>query len=154
MVVPKKNKKSMQKIPKGLALIAFVLVVTVAIYYREAAKLFRSMKPETVPAPVAVMDKPREVSAVVKYEISSEDRIAHEVRFTLLLDASGTIAEAKLVENPTNKASEKQLEFAANLTKVIRGKKLSELGPVDRIGTSSYTTEAFNRALDPLKSQL
>lgn len=142
----------MQKIPKSLVLIAFVLVVTGAMYYREAAKIFRSMKPEGTPAPATAMDKPREVSAVVKYEISNED-VSHEARFTLVLDASGAITEAKLVENPTNKASEKQAEFAANLTKVIRGKRLSELEPVDRIGTSSYTTAAFNSAIDPLKSQ-
>lgn len=142
----------MQKIPKALALIALVLILTVVVYYREAISIFRSPKPETVPTPDTVMDK-REVSAVVSY-VLEEAKAAHELRFTLKLDAAGMITDVILVENSNNTTSAKQAEFAAGLLKVIKGKKLSELGPVDKIGTSSYTTAAFNRALDQLKSQV
>ncbi|MFA9262037.1 MAG: hypothetical protein ACEQSB_01615 [Undibacterium sp.] len=141
----------MQKIPKALVLIALVLVLTVVVYYREAISIFRSMKSEMIPAPDTAVDK-REVSAVVSY-VLEEGSTIHELRFTLKLDTDGAITDVVLVENTTNTISAKQAEFAEGLLKVIKGKKLSELGPVDKIGTSSYTTAAFNRALDQMKSQ-
>lgn len=133
-------------------MVAVIIVVTVAVYLRQVAKVLEAWRPEVDQATDAAMQKSKEVSAVVAYDVNEE--ISHEARFTLGLDTSGTITSVKLVENPTNKASDKQVEFAEKLEMVIQGKKLSELGAVDRIGTSSLTTNAFNSVIDELKSQL
>lgn len=142
----------MKKIPRGIIVVAVIIVVTVAVYLRQVAKVLEAWRPEVDQATDAAMQKSKEVSAVVAYDVNEE--ISHEARFTLGLDTSGTITSVKLVENPTNKASDKQVEFAEKLEMVIQGKKLSELGAVDRIGTSSLTTNAFNSVIDELKSQL
>lgn len=152
MVVSKKNKKSMQKIPKSLVLIAFVLVVTVAIYYRQAASIFRSMKPETVPAPVAVMDKPREVSATVSYEVPG-DKVDH-LRFVVTLDAAGMIEQIQTLDAETNEVPEKKKDFNSEVNVILKGKKLSELTAIDKVGQSSLTTWAFNDAIKDLQKQI
>lgn len=142
----------MRKIPKGLIVVAVVLVVTVAVYLRQVAKVLQGWRPEAVPATEVAMQKPKEVSAVVAYDVNED--ISHEARFTLGLDADGVITSVALVENSTGVASDKQKEFAGKLEVVIKGKKLSELSAVDRIGTSSLTTNAFNSVIDKLKAQL
>lgn len=148
-----KTKKSMtHKIPKGIIIVSVIIVVTVAVYLREVAKVLQSWRPEVVPTTEVAMQKPKEVSAVAAYDVNEE--VSHEARFTLGLDADGAITSVSLVENPTGVASDKQKEFAGKLEVVIKGKKLSELSAVDRIGTSSYTTNAFNSVIDKLKAQL
>lgn len=143
----------MHKVPKGLIVVGVIVVVTVAVYMREVAKVLQGWRPEAAPAmEVATMGKPKEVSAVVAYDVNEE--VSHEARFTLGLDADGVITSVALVENPTGIASDKQKEFAGKLEVVIKGKKLSELSAVDRIGTSSYTTNAFNSVIDKLKAEL
>ncbi len=47
-----------------------------------------------------------------------------------------------------------QKQFAQELTKVIVGKKLSQLTKVDKISGASLTTNAFNQALSLLKTQI
>ena len=142
----------MHKVPKGLIVIAVIVVVTVAVYLQQVAKVLQGWRPEMVPATGVAMQKPKEVSTVVAYQVNEE--VSHEARFTLGLDTNGVITSVALVENPTGVASDKQKEFAGKLEVVIRGKKLSELSAVDRIGTSSYTTNAFNSVIDKLKVQL
>lgn len=139
-----------RKVPKGLIVVSVIVVVTVAVYLREVAKVLQGWRPDAVSE--VAMEKPKEVSAVVAYDVNEE--ISHEVRFTLGLDAAGVITSVALVEDSTGVASDKQKEFAGELEVVIKGKKLSELSTVDRIGTSSYTTNAFNSAIDKLKAQL
>ncbi len=140
------------KVPKGLIVVSVIIVVTVAVYLREVAKVLQSWRPEVVPATEVAMQKPKEVSAVAAYDVNEE--VSHEVRFTLGLDADGAITSVALVENSTGVASDKQKEFSGKLEVIIKGKKLSELSAVDRIGTSSYTTNAFNSVIDKLKAQL
>jgi hypothetical protein len=145
----------MQKIPKGIIAIAIVLVLTVLVYYRYTLKMLPAVRTEetSVFQESVVAEKPRQVSAVVTYEVTGYD-ITHEARFTLELNTQGVIEGVKLVENPTGEASDKQAEFATGLLTVIKGKKLSELTPVDRIGKSTLTTDAFNSVIDTLKAQL
>lgn len=142
----------MQKSSKGLLVVVLIVAVTVAVYLWQVAKVLQTARFDEVPAAGVAMQKPREVSAVVAYQVNEE--VSHEARFTLGLDADGAITSVSLVENPTGVASDKQKEFAGKLEMVIKGKKLSELAPVDRIGTSSYTTNAFNSAIDQLKAKL
>lgn len=44
--------------------------------------------------------------------------------------------------------------FAEELPKVIVGKRLSEVGPIDRISGASLTTDIFNEAIEKLKTQV
>lgn len=142
----------MHKVPKGLLVIVFVVALTVAVYLWQVARVLETARFDETPTAEMATKKSREVSAVVAYDVNEE--VSHEVRFTLSLDSDGAITSVSLVENPTGIASDKQKEFARELEVVINGKKLSELSAVDRIGTSSYTTNAFNSAIDKLKAQL
>jgi hypothetical protein len=77
------------------------------------------------------------------------------VAFKLVVDGSGTITEAEttvMAKNPTSVM--RQESFSKEFANALKGKKLADLGPVDRIGGSSLTTGAFNKGLDQLKSQL
>ena len=144
----------MQKIPKGIIAIAVVLVLTAFVYCRYTLKLLPAARTEETPIAVTkvAVDKPREVSAEVGYPVPNDGY--DNVRFTLVLDAEGVITDVREVAVETNEADEHQIEFAQGLAAVIKGKKLSELTAVDRIGKSSMTTDAFNSAIDKLKSQL
>ncbi len=142
----------MQKIPKGLAAIAVVLVLTVAIYYRQVVKMFQSVKTDRAAMTEIVVQKPKEVSAEVRYEVPNDG--VDFVRFTLTLSPDGVITDAREVTVETNQADEKQVAFSQGLLAVIKGKRLSELTAVDRIGKSSLTTKAFNSVIDTLKSQI
>ncbi|MBW7944427.1 hypothetical protein H3C70_03445 [Patescibacteria group bacterium] len=78
-----------------------------------------------------------------------------KVGFTLYVDANGVITDAytnQQAKAPTSVMRQKS--FAAELPTVLKGKKLSELESVDRVGGSSLTTGAFNKALTELKAQL
>ncbi len=144
----------MQKIPKGIIAIAVVLVPTAFVYCRYTLKLLPAARTEETPIAVTkvAVDKPREVSAEVGYPVPNDGY--DNVRFTLVLDAEGVITDVREVAVETNEADEHQIEFAQGLAAVIKGKKLSELTAVDRIGKSSMTTDAFNSVIDKLKSQL
>ena len=144
----------MQKIPKGVVAIAVVIVLTVFVYYRYAMKLFPVVRTEapSVMVQEAVFDKPREVSAEVGYPVPNDGY--DNVRFTLVLDAEGAVTDVREVAVETNTADEHQVDFAQGLLAVIKGKKLSELEPVDRIGKSSLTTDAFNSVINELQRQI
>lgn len=77
------------------------------------------------------------------------------IRFRLEVDKSGAIVSAVaqiLAENETS--SWYQESFADVFPSALVGKKLSELSAIDRIGSSSLTTEAFNASIDELQAQL
>lgn len=153
----------MLKIKKSVVLIAIVIVVSVFTYYHYAVKVLQAPRDEgaspMTELPVAKQNDEglpigsKEVSAVTVYDVAAAE-VTHNVRFTLVVDADGVITAVKLVEAPTNVASDKQTEFSEGLATVIRGKKLAELSAVDRIGKSTLTTDAFNSVLDELKTQL
>jgi hypothetical protein len=48
----------------------------------------------------------------------------------------------------------RQESFGSGAGAVLVGKKLSDLGAIDRVGGSSLTTNAFNTSIDKLKAQL
>lgn len=94
----------------------------------------------------------REVSAVATYESPGG---TDKVRFTISLDASGVVEAVKSTDVlKGDTVSENLAKFSQNLILVIRGKKLSELTSIDRVGTSSLTTAAFNAVLPDLQKQL
>ena len=78
-----------------------------------------------------------------------------EVGFVLALDDNGVIVNATTEVLATHDISKaRQAAFASGLGTAIQGKKLSELTAIDRVGGSSLTTNAFNKALPELKAQL
>ncbi len=142
----------MSKMRKGVVLVAVAVLVSAFAYYRFAAKILKgnegvAEKPVAKPA-----DGTREASAVVSY-MATEDK-KDTLRFTVTTDKDGVITGVTVVDPATNETPEKKKEFSEQLIMIIKGKKLSELGSIDKVGTSSLTTKAFNDALGDLKSQL
>ena len=77
------------------------------------------------------------------------------VGFALTVDGQGIITDAETDVLATDEeAMKRQERFAQGLPVIVKGKKLSELTHIDRVGGSSLTTEAFNTALAKLKAQL
>ena len=138
---------------KGVIIIAIVVFAVAAVYYRFFVKTAEtSTGVEQTPTTESNLVVTREVSAVAAYKTpKGEDK----VRFTLGLGRDGVIVSVKTTDVLKNdEISENLAKFSANLLLAIKGKKLSELQAVDRVGTSSLTTAAFNSALDELKAQL
>lgn len=80
---------------------------------------------------------------------------ADEIGFTLYVDSTGMIVDAKADVLAVNAISKKRQEaFAEGFPAAVKGKKLSELRAIDRVGGSSLTTAAFNQSLSQLKSQI
>lgn len=92
----------------------------------------------------------REVSQVIRYEAPNGEDV---VRFTLTIDTEGAITHVSSV-NLADPSNEHLVAFSEELQTIIEGTKLSDLEPVDKIGTSSLTTAAFNDAIEGLKAQL
>lgn len=94
----------------------------------------------------------RKIRTEVTYiDPSGETKVA----FVLIVDKDGIIVDAPteiLATNPI--AIQRQTAFAKDLPAAVKGKKLSELTAIDRVGGSSLTTKAFNDALATLKANI
>lgn len=78
-----------------------------------------------------------------------------EVGFNLMVNGEGAIVDATVDILAIHAVSKtRQLAFSEGLAGAIKGKKLSELSSIDRVGGSSLTTGAFNASLAQLKGQL
>lgn len=94
----------------------------------------------------------KELTVTTSYKSPAADE---KVGFTLVVDEDGVITDAKTEVLTTQPISiERQTKFAEGLPAAVKGKKLSELTKIDRVGGSSLTTGAFNAALKDLKAQL
>lgn len=144
----------MWKTNKGaFLLIAGVVLISIFAYYSYATDVFQSFKTEEKAAPAALLNVgSKEVSAVTSYTVP--DDTDDVVRFTLALDRKGIIESARVEDAVKNEASAKQKEFSGLLTARLQGKKLSELTTIDKVGKSSLTTQAFNKVIEELKSQM
>lgn len=114
------------------------------------------LTPQMTPAPTEqsseMMKEGKEVSVKTTYQspVAMED-----VGFTLVLDDDGVITDAKTeVHGSQDTSVQRQKAFAEGLPAAVVGKKLSELTKIDRVGGSSLTTGAFNKALTELKAQI
>lgn len=93
----------------------------------------------------------KKVSTIATYKSPAGKE---EVGLTLLLDKNGVIMDAIVDTRSKNEISiKRQTAFKNALPAVVKGKKLADLGKLDRVGGSSLTTNAFNDALATLKSQ-
>ena len=143
----------MSKTNKVITLIATVLVVSVFVYYRYAVDILQVNRNESpVPMVETLPVGTKKVSAEIKY-MATEDK-EDFLRFEVTVDNDGRIVDVATLDAKTGEVPEKKKEFNKGLLVVIKGKKLSELSAVDKVGTSSYTTTAFNKVIDQLKAQL
>ena len=146
--MPLKNKRNL--------IIGVLIVVGVAalLSYRFVPGILQSIGGTMTPwaANEPNLAVTREVSAVATYESPGG---TDKVRFTISLDASGAVNGVKSTDALNGDTVSENLEkFSNGLLLVIRGKKLSELRSIDRVGTSSLTTAAFNAVLPDLQKQL
>lgn len=139
----------------GISMIAAVIVGTVFVYYRYAEDMMWvsggkevMVKPESMKKPSATSER----SATVSYEVPGE-KIDH-LRFVVTLDAEGMIQKIDTLDAETNEIPAKKVEFNDQINVLLKGKKLADLSSLDKVGTSSLTTWAFNDALKDLKAGL
>lgn len=136
-----------------LLCVSLLLVATVVIMF-VAYAIFRPDRPEALTKTVDQTEEVailRELSSTVEYEVPNG---SHTIKFTIETDDSGIIQAVTGIDvtDPGHQASIDT--FSTTLTTTIKGRPLSELEKVDTVGTSSLTTEAFNRALTEIKTQL
>ena len=147
----------MQKIPKSIAVIAVVLVLSGTVFYYYFTRTLSTPEKTTPPVartePAVDLVGSKEVSVRTTYDVPEAD-LMHDIKFTVVVDGTERVVEVRMVEMPEEKASEKQKEFASGLTVMIKGKKLSELSKIDKVGKSTLTTDAFNAVLGDLKAAL
>lgn len=123
--------------------IAVIVIIALAIFFSQGRG--NNATDETVIVPS------REISVVRTYTVPNGEDTE---RFTVFINDEGLIADIKIREESESVSSPKLVEFSKELLKVVKGKKLADLEEVDRVGTSSLTTKAFNDALGELKSQI
>lgn len=98
------------------------------------------------------MTNSKDVSVDAPYESPAGEE---SIGITLSVDENGVITDAKAeVKATEEKSIVRQQAFADGLPTAVKGKKLSELTKIDKVGGSSLTTQAFNEALVKLKAQL
>lgn len=144
----------------SLFLIATTIVVTVFVYYRYSQNAFLSSKQDEVIVKPGMAGTPsapvtpefRDVNAVVKYEVPNDK--FDTLRFVVTVSKDGTIQKIQTFDAATGEAPEKKKEFTEQINVILKGKKLSDLEAIDKVGTSSLTTTAFNSALGDLKKAL
>lgn len=94
----------------------------------------------------------RELDSTVYFKVPKGGE--HNVKFSVFVNDNDVIGKVESVDLLDPEDREKLDEFSDELLKAIGGRKLSDLEEVDRVGTSSLTTGAFNKALPELKAQL
>lgn len=142
------------KMKKSLTIIAIAVIVAAITYYLYISNTLQSVIGGRAAQGTTELNgtAAKEVSATATYETPGG---SDTVRFTLGLDTQGTVVSVKSSDALKNDEVSTQLaKFSENLLLVIKGKKLSELKAVDKVGTSSLTTAAFNTALSQLQAQL
>lgn len=134
---------------RNIAIVIAAALVVGLVYYRDSVTGYLASKGISFSSENAVLAT-RELSTVVTYKAPNGD---DTVKFSLFVDRNGVITDVKSL-NMADPADANLLKFNAGLLTVIKGKKLSDISAVDKIGTSSLTTDAFNSALAKLKTQL
>lgn len=140
---------------KSTLLIALVVLVSVFVYYRYAKEAFRAKEEEISSLAVRQTGDVtglKEVSAEVTYDTPGD--YPDHLRFVVVVDAAGTIQSIRTLDAETGEEPAKKKEFNDQINVILKGKKLSELSAIDKVGKSSLTTDAFNEALPKLQAAL
>lgn len=144
------------KIKKSSLLIAAVVVSSIFVYYWYTKEVLQSGKEQA--STMVVRDESvntpglKEVSAEVTYDTPGD--YPDHLRFVVVLDGEGAIQSIQTFDAETGEVPEKKKEFTEQINVLLKGKKLSELSAIDKVGKSSLTTDAFNQALGDLKAKL
>lgn len=142
----------MFKIKKDILIVGVVIIVATLVFYIFSSKGPLGYKHEdSVEQIVTDIVYSREISVEHTHEIPNGEDV---VKYTLYLDENDVVVDVKARGVFDSSLNEKLDEFSKNLLVIIKGKKLSELEAVDRVGKSSLTTQAFNESLDEFKAQL
>lgn len=140
------------KNPRSLIIAAIAVAAVALLSYRYVPALVQARSDAAQTATDTNPAATREVSTVATYQSPGG---TDKVRFTIGLDAGGRVISVKSTDAlKGDEVSDNLAKFSTGLLLVIRGKKLSEVTAVDRIGKSSLTTAAFNASLPALKAQL
>lgn len=135
------------KTRKSSVVIALVVLVSVFVYYRYARDVFQDVRFQNF-----FMGTPKDVSADVTYE-TAPGKWDH-LRFVVTVDGFGRIQNIQTLDFETGQIPEKKKEFNEQVNVILKGKKLSELSAIDKVGSSSLTTKAFNDSLGKLQAEL
>ncbi len=139
---------------RNIVIAVVVIAIAVIAYYRFYPKPPESRVADNLSDATKELVVPelKEVSALAVYPVpGGEDK----VRFVLALDGKGVITGVKSIDTiKPDEVNPNLVKFNDGLSLVIKGKKLSEINGVDKIGTSSLTTDAFNKALTEIKAQI
>jgi len=146
----------MSNTKKNIIVAVCVVALSVSVYYWYATQVI-GVKVDTddktaLPTAGVTVPELRKLTAIKKYN-ATEDK-QDTLQFVVTVDKEGVITDVLTLDAETKKVPEKKKAFNEGLVKVLKGKKMSEVGPVDKIGTSTYTTDAFNSVIDILKVQL
>lgn len=142
------------KTKKSSVLIAAVVVLSIFVYYRYAKEVLVTKQEEVVSERLesAEVSGLKTVSAEVTYDTPGD--YPDSLRFVVTVDSDGMIQSIQTFDAETGEVPEKKKEFTEQVNVALKGKKLSELSAIDKVGKSSLTTTAFNQALGDLKAQL
>lgn len=133
-----------------IAVAILVIVLAGYIYYRDVGVDMQKRVDETIPRAVQELNLSG-LESTVTYQAPG---ITHTIRFVVLVDEEGIIHKVEGTELGDPKYQPKIKEFSKDLTDTVKGVALAELGPLDKVGSSTLTTDAFNEALENIKAQL
>lgn len=141
-----KTKKSV------LLIVGLIVAISIFAYYRYTKDLFQPFKQDEVVVKPDTYESTRGVSAVVSYD--PVEGKTDTLRFVVTVDQMGQIQNIQTLDAASGEVPEKKKEFNEQINVILKGKKLSELSAIDKVGTSSLTTKAFNEALPELQAAL
>lgn len=122
---------------------SFVLLLAVALVsYRVIQLQFFDLTKGTPVGEEVVLFK--EFSGMNTYSVPGG---SHTLKFIFLVDNEGVIKGVKGLDLTAPSHQSKVDEFSEEVLTIINGKKLGDLEAIDRVGTSSLTTDAFNASL-------
>lgn len=128
---------------------ALILVAVVSVvYYLIQGEQAREAATEETPEEAAYH---RTLSHTVEYDVPGG---SHTIAFSIGLDESGVIQNVEGIDVTDPDHQDNVDTFVENVNTMIVGKKLSELDAIDKVGTSSLTTDAFNESLANIQTQL
>lgn len=136
----------------GLFFVAVIVVASVFVYYRYAKDILQVGKQEEVATQSKAVATSKEVSAVVTYDTPGDE--PDTLRFVVTVDQNGLIETIQTIDPEINAIPPKKQDFNDQINVILKGKKLSELTAIDKVGKSSLTTTAFNSVLNDLKKDL
>ncbi|MCH7952142.1 FMN-binding protein [Patescibacteria group bacterium] len=137
----------------SLLLLSLVLMVAVVVSGREfAEQLLTQIRPEQRYISRSLWEREGDVYTTVAIYDTPAGKTSSTFKLTL---EDGVISDIDVgIFTKVAAALRLQTDFRETVSSVIVGKKLTEIGKVDRVSGASLTTGAFNEAIARLQEQL